>query len=437
MPKIHGTNLLDNTCPLWEWSLPDISDKINHVYRITINKGKEKQLERHHPWVFTGAIGKVEGDEKSASWALVSRYDGTFLAKGWYDEKSHIVLHLLSWDYKENLDENWIERKVRESIERRREFFLPSSPANAFRIIHGEADFLPGIVADVYARTVRVVISSRFGNTFAEVIAKAIDDALHPDYIALYADPNYAKSEGIKEKERIFVDGKEVFDFVEKNVTIKENGIWYEIEGGKGQKSGFYLDQRDNRCVVEEFSYKAKALDVCSFTGSFTMHMLKGGASSVKAIDSSESALRHLIYQVHLNENKGTLSPGSREKVEILPGDAFDLLRKENDNSYDMVVLDPPKLAKTKGQLQNAIKAYKDINLNAMRKVRKGGILVTFSCSGSLSREDFKMILSWCAKDLGYEVQILKTLSQGEDHPVRLSFPESEYLKGFVLRILK
>ena len=177
-------------------------------------------------------------------------------------------------------------------------------------------------------------------------------------------------------------------------------------------------------------------LEVCEDL-CFTLHALRGGALSVDSVDSSESALRHLLYQIHLNENKGTLSPGSREKVEILPGDAFDLLRKENDNSYDMVVLDPPKLAKTKGQLQNAIKAYKDINLNAMRKVRKGGILVTFSCSGSLSREDFKMILSWCAKDLGYEVQILKTLSQGEDHPVRLSFPESEYLKGFVLRILK
>ena len=406
------------------------------MYRVSINAGKEKQLLSHHPWVFTGAIGSVEGDKKEADWAEVYSADGKFIEKGWYDEKSHIVLHLLSWDFKEILSEDWIRKKVKESILRRNEFFLPSSPTNAFRIIHGEGDFLPGVVADVYARVVRIIISSRFANTFVQQIANEIESVLRPEYIAVYPDPNYAKSEGIKDKIRYFRNGKET-EIEEENIRICENGIWYELEGGKGQKSGFYLDQRDNRSIAEEYAQGVKALDVCSFTGPFTLHLLKGGAKSIKAVDASENVLRHLLYQVHLNEDKGCIAKNSRNKVEIVSGDAFDILRGEKDNSYDLIVLDPPKLAKTKGQLQNALKGYKDLNLNAMKKVKSGGLIFTFSCSGALTREDFKMVLAWCAKDLGYEVQILRTLSQGEDHPIRLSFPESEYLKGFVLRVIK
>ena len=196
--------------------------------------------------------------------------------------------------------------------------------------------------------------------------------------------------------------------------------------------------QKDrNRVIAEEYAQGKTCLDVCSYTGAFTLHLLKGGAKSVKAIDSSESALRHLLYQTHLNEEKGTIEKKSREKVEILSGDCFELLRAEEGGKYDLIVLDPPKLAKTKGALENAMKAYKDLNRVAMEKIKNGGILITFSCSGALSREDFRTVLSWSAKDARVEAEILRTLSQGEDHPIRLSFPESEYLKGYVLRIIK
>ena len=178
-------------------------------------------------------------------------------------------------------------------------------------------------------------------------------------------------------------------------------------------------------------------LDICSYTGGFTLHALRGGAKSVKAVDSSESALRHLLYQIHLNENKGTLPPLSREKVEIESYDCFEYVRGIEENKYDVIILDPPKLAQTKGKLENATRAYKDINRVAMMKIKNGGIIATFSCSGAMTRENFLLTLSWAAADAGVEVQVLETLSQASDHPQRLSFPESQYLKGFILRVIK
>jgi len=164
---------------------------------------------------------------------------------------------------------------------------------------------------------------------------------------------------------------------------------------------------------------------------------LTAGAISVDAVDSSESALRHLLYQVHLNENRKTIAEGSREKVTIEEADAFEYLRTIKEDYYDVIILDPPKLAKTKGQLENAQKAYKDLNRVAMTKIKNGGIIFTFSCSAAMTRDNFKLTLAWAAADASVEIQILRTLSAGEDHPVRLSFPESEYLKGFVLRVIK
>ncbi len=408
-------------------------------YTITIKEGKEKQLLRHHPWVFSGAIKKVEPQFNIASWADVYTEKGVFIAKGWYDEKSHIVLHLLSWNEKEKMGEAFVKRLVREAILRRRNFFSKDSTTNAFRLIHGEADFLPGFAVDAYASNVRIILSSRFAAAFLQSAVEEIDSLIHPNLIIATSDKDYASSEGLSERNRYFIgaEEKKMADDAIGPVTILENGIYYEIPGTKGQKSGFYVDQRDNRVIAEEYAQGKTCLDVCSYTGAFTLHLLKGGAKSVKAIDSSESALRHLLYQTHLNEEKGTIEKKSREKVEILSGDCFELLRAEEGGKYDLIVLDPPKLAKTKGALENAMKAYKDLNRVAMEKIKNGGILITFSCSGALSREDFRTVLSWSAKDARVEAEILRTLSQGEDHPIRLSFPESEYLKGYVLRIIK
>ena len=409
------------------------------MYKINIRQGKDKQLKRHHPWVFTGAIEKVEPRFTEGNWAEVLDSEGNFIAYGYYDEKSHIVLHLLTWDEKEKPSEDWIREKIRQAVLRRKNFFSNASCTNCFRIVHGEADFLPGLAADCYAKLIKIIISSRFAYRFLDAAANELDAMLHPALISASTDPAYSSAESLGEKSIYYKNGKreKVNEASLENVTVLENGIYYEISAARGQKSGFYCDQRENRTAVEKYAKNAVCLDVCSFTGAFTLHLLKAGAESVKAIDSSESALRHLLYQVHLNENKKTVPTGSRSRVEIVEGDCFELLRKEKDSSYDLIILDPPKLAKTKGQLENAMKAYKDLNRVAMMKIKDNGILISFSCSAALTREELRTVIAWSAKDAGVEAQILETLSAGSDHPVRLSFPESEYLKGFILRIIK
>ncbi len=408
------------------------------MYKVVIREGKEKQLQKHHPWVFTGAIESVGPVFRQPDWAEVYTSSGLFIAKGWYDEKSHIVLHLLTWNKEESVDDDFVVGLVRNAIRRRKDFFsLPDT--NCFRLIHGEADFLPGLAADCYGREIRAILSSRFAFSFLPVIIRTLEEILKPSRIQVTADPFYAPGEGLGESTRYFIGGVETkeSEIPRDNTLFMESGIWYEISPGKGQKSGFYCDQRENRKIAEKYTAGKTVLDVCPFTGAFTLHALRSGALSVEAVDSSESALRHLLYQIHLNENKLVLPPSSRDRVTTVTADCFNYLRSVEEDKYDVIILDPPKLAQTKSRLENAVKAYKDLNRVAMTKVKSDGIIITFSCSGALTRENFLLLLSWAAFDAGCEIQVLETLSAPPDHPVRISFPESQYLKGFVLRVIK
>ena len=403
---------------------------------ITIREGREKLLLKHHPWVFSGAIEDIDGKD-GCGFAKVVSHDGSFIAYGYYDEKSHIVLHLLSWNIDDTMDEAYIRTLVKRSVLRRRSLF-GMKDTTCFRLIHGEADFLPGIAADCYGREIRLIVSSRFASAFLPAIAAELDAMLHPSIIEATVDRSFASAEGLPERTRTFKDGIECGeDSSRGNVRFIEDGIIFEAAPGRGQKSGFYCDQRDNRKIVEQAAAGRTVLDLFSYTGAFTLHALRGGAISVDAVDSSESALRHLLYQVHINEDEKTIAPGSREKVTITSADCFDYIRTVESGKYDMMILDPPKLAKTKAALDNAMKAYKDLNRVAMLKIRNNGIIATFSCSAAMSVENFRMMLSWAAADAGAEIQLLRTLSAGEDHPVRLSFPESEYLKGCLIRVIK
>lgn len=409
------------------------------MYTIKLKEGKEKQALFHHPWVFSGAIKSIDPPYTEAGLASVCSSSGAFVAYGYYDEKSHIILHLLSWQKDIIPDDEFVYRKAVEAVERRKAFFSDSSSTNAFRLIHGEADFIPGVAADWYNGYIKIIYSSRFAYSKLPVIARALAQALKAKLIAANADREYAASEALDMKTRYFIDGSEakIKEDELEDVRINENGIIYSVSLRQGQKSGFYCDQRDNRMIAELYAKNRRVLDVCSYTGSFTLHALRAGAASVKAIDSSESVLRHLLYQVNINEDEKTIAEGSREKVEILSADCFEALRKEKDDYYDLIILDPPKLAKTKGALEKAERAYKDINRVAMNKIRNNGILISFSCSASLTREELRKVLSWASKDAHVEIQILRNLFQAEDHPVRLSFPESEYLKGFVMKVIK
>ena len=407
------------------------------MYTIRIKEGREKLLVKHHPWVFSGAIEHIDGREDGGGFARVEDHEGAFIAYGYYDSKSHIVLHLLSWDEDDTMDEAFIRSLVRKSVLRRRDL-LRRKGTTALRLIHGDADFLPGIAADCYGREIRMIVSSRFADRFLPAMAAELEALLHPVLIEATVDKAYAGPEGLQERIRTFREGNECSeDLSRPNARFIEDGILYEAAPGRGQKSGFYCDQRDNRHVVETYAEGRRVLDLFSYTGGFTLHALRGGAAAVDAVDSSESALRHLLYQVHINEDEGIIPSGSRERVTITDADCFDYIRQVETGKYDLMILDPPKLAKTKSGLESAMRAYKDLNRVAMTRIKDGGIIATFSCSAAMTRENFRMMLSWAAADAGVEIQLLQTLGAGEDHPVRLSCPETEYLKGAAIRVIR
>jgi 23S rRNA (cytosine1962-C5)-methyltransferase len=406
---------------------------------IALKEGKQKSVLNHHPWLFTGALDNIERPSE-ARIDKVCDSAGHFLAWGYYDGRSHIPVHIMSWNESEQPDEDWWAAKVKESILRRRSFFEQgkSAQTTAFRIIHGEADFLGGLTCDVYGTVVRVIISSRLAYMFKDAAIGAIEALLHPSLAILNTDPAFCSAEGLPKEIEYYRLG-EKFTPQEKldPIRIRESGLLYELVPGTGQKSGFYCDQRENRNIVEQYCTGKTVMDGCSYSGAFTLHALRAGAASVDAFDSSEDALHMLLANVNMNEEAGNIPELSRAKVTVTKCDIFEQIRQIPDDKYDVIILDPPKLASTKSAADKAKRAYKDLNRIAMEKIRNGGILVSCSCSGAITHEDFKTVLGWAAKDACASAQILHSLSQGPDHPILVSFPESEYLKVFVMRIIR
>ena len=391
---------------------------------VVIREGREKSLLRRHPWVISGALESFPEGETGVQ--KVVSHEGRFLAWGWFDEQSHIPLRLLSWKEDEEPDTAWWRDMVRRSVYRRSSFFVPDSPTNTFRIIHGEADFLPGVAADVYAHSIRVIISARPAYENRQAVVDELLSLLKPESIVLSTDPSFCGIEHLKEITEVYPKGA-----VAGETVVRESSIKYSVNLLGGQKSGFFCDQRENRNRFERYVKDQTVLDLCCYSGAFTLHALRGGAQYVDSVDASQDALDNLKKNLELNDQLNT----SRVRTER--ADMFEYLRSMPRNKYSVIVLDPPKLAKTSKALEEAKKGYKDLNRVAMEKIKDGGILVTCSCSGALSREDFRTVISWAAKDAGVEAQVLETLGQAEDHPVRLAFPESEYLKVFILRVLK
>ncbi|MGD1817103.1 MAG: class I SAM-dependent rRNA methyltransferase [Pleomorphochaeta sp.] len=402
---------------------------------ISIKKGKEKQIKNHHPWVFSGAINKV--DATSPCICKVVDYNNSFIGYGYYDKLSNTPIHLLSWKIDEIIDDIWWENKIIEAINRRADL-IKKAETNAYRLIFSEADFIPGIVADYYNGFIRIIISSRAAYAIKDIVAKTLFEQLKPNLIILNTDKNFCGLEKLKE-ETFFYNEDGYFTPKTKFEPIQftEESIDYEIIPGTGQKSGFFCDQRDNRVKIEKYCDNKIILDGCSYTGGFTLHALKAGAKHVDALDSSNFALKSLLKNIHININNNKFAEGTREKVETKVCNIFEEMREIKEDYYDLMILDPPKLAKKRSQVDNASRAYKDLNRMAMKKIKDNGIIASFSCSSAIDLETFRTILSWAAIDNNYEIQILETLSAASDHPVRISFPESNYLCGFIFRVIK
>jgi len=390
--------------------------------RLILKPGRERSLLRRHPWIFSGAVQRVEGDPGLGETIEVRASTGAFLAWAAYNPTSQISARI--WDCSETtrVDGDFFRRRLQRAVEMR-EATLSPSPAQPVRLVHGESDGLPGIVVDRYASTVVMQLSSAGGYRWRDTLVELLAQITNPATIFERSDSEVLQLEGLPGSV-----GLRHGDKLTGAVRFQEGGIHFLADVERGQKTGFYLDQRDNRSLLRTLSLGRAVLDCFCYTGGFTVSALAGGAVSVLAIDSSAESLAAARTHLELNRLSG---------AELAEGDVFHMLRRLRDQarSFDIIILDPPKFAPTAALAERAARGYKDINLYAFKLLRPGGLLLTFSCSGGLSRELFQKIVADAAVDAGVDAQILRWLGAASDHPVALPFPEGEYLKGLLCRV--
>lgn len=391
---------------------------------VILKKGKEKAAMLHHPWIFSGAIDKIKGKPLNGEIVKVCSANAEFLAYGYYNDQSRVALRLMEWDESKSIDKAWYQEKLRNAIASRKH--LLNADTNTCRLVFSEADFLPGLIVDQYADFLSLQILSAGIENVKEDIIGLLKEELSPRGIFDKSDAGARKHENLEATQGLLW-GETPPEFIE----VRENGIAYHINIADGQKSGFYCDQRDNRQILAAYSKDKSVLDCFCYSGGFTLNSLKHGAAHVTSVDSSALAIETLAHNLELN------GFNAAQQLSI-QSDVNKQLRlfKEEGKKFDVVVLDPPKYAPSRSALDRAARAYKDLNRLGMLLLEKGGLLATYSCSGAVDMETFKQIIAWAALDAGREVQIIKQFHQPEDHPVRVSFPEGEYLKGLLLRVL-
>jgi 23S rRNA (cytosine1962-C5)-methyltransferase len=390
---------------------------------VVLKKDKEKAVNQRHPWVFSGAIDRVKGKPANGDIVRLLNHKGDFMAYGFYNDQSRVALRLLEWDENIAVNDDWMRQKVATAVNARTHIL--NANTDTCRLIFSEADYLPGLIVDKYADHLAVQILTSGIENLMPVIIDELKRLLNPLSIFDKSDASSRQHEGM-ETDNVVLWGDEP----PASVEVKENGIVYSINIAEGQKSGFYCDQRDNRRIVAEYAAGKKLLDCFSYTGGFTLNALRSGAASVTSVDSSALAIETLIQNISLNK----FDAGKHSAIQ---SDVNKQLRafKDAGEKFDIIVLDPPKYAPSRSALDRAARAYKDLNRVGMLLLNSGGLLATFSCSGAMDMENFKQVLAWAALDAGKQVQFIYQFCQPEDHPVRASFPEGEYLKGLLCRV--
>ncbi len=410
-------------CPFFEEN-PKFFPYFCRMIDVILKKGKEKAAVLRHPWIFSGAIDKIKGQPENGEVVTVRSAEKEFLAYGYYNDQSRVALRLLEWDEGIAIDKSWYQQKIKGAIAARAHVL--NEQTNTCRLIFSEADFLPGLIVDKYADFLSLQVLSAGIQAVQQDIIGILRQELNPKGIFDKSDAGARKHENLEPVQGLLW-GETPPEFIE----VKENGILYHINIAEGQKSGFYCDQRDNRQLLASYTKGKSVLDCFCYSGGFTLNSLKYEAAQVTSVDSSALAIETLKHNLELNGF-------SEDKQTSIQSDVNKQLRifKEEGKTFDVLVLDPPKYAPSRSALDRAARAYKDLNRLGMLLLKKGGILATFSCSGAVDLETFKQIIAWAALDAGREVQIIKQFSQPEDHPVRISFSEGEYLKGLLLRVL-
>ncbi len=393
--------------------------------QIRLKPGRERSLLNRHPWVFSGAIEKTIGDPAPGETVEIVSSNGEWLAHGAYSPTSSIRARVWSWDRNESIGELFFKRRIQRSSDMRDALFS-NKTIDAYRVIFAESDGLPGVIADRYNQTIVVQFLSAGAEFWREVILNSLWEQESVETIYERSDVEVRKLEGLEERTGLCrgMDPPQKIELVEENVVLN-------VDVRSGHKTGFYLDQRDHRQMIKELPDKGRLLNCFCYTGAFTVAGMIGGAQESISIDSSADAVDLAREHIKLNQLGSS-------RAEFIVGDVFSELRTMRDRreSFDTIILDPPKFAPTASQVQQAARGYKDINLLAFKLLRPGGRLITFSCSGGISRDLFQKIVADAARDAAVNGVIEKTLSQPADHPISLQFPESRYLKGLVCRVV-
>lgn len=387
---------------------------------ILLKPGREKSLLRRHPWIFSGAVQQVDSEPASGGTVDLLSFNREFLARAAYSPSSQIRARVWTFDPAEEVNADLFRRRIRAAIATRNTLHVTRN-TDAYRLIHAESDGIPGLIVDRYADTL-VMQSLTAGCEFwKETIADLLLEETGLKNIYERSDADVRELEGLAS-----IVGA-LRGVPPEQIIITEHGLRFTVNFAEGHKTGFYLDQRENRLRVRELAQGRDVLDCFCYTGGFTVNAWAGGAKSVVSVDASAGALS-------LGRENASLNGMQAEGQEWIEGDVFQVLRKFRDaaRSFDLIILDPPKFAPTAAQAEKAARGYKDINRLAFKLLRPGGILVTFSCSGGIDAALFQKIVASAALDAGVEATIVQYLAQGVDHPVSLHFPEGAYLKGLV-----
>lgn len=388
---------------------------------VRLRRGKEESLQRFHPWVFSGAISELPSGIAEGGTVRVLSADGNFLGVGHYQGGS-IAVRILSFDDIE-IDEEFYGRALRQAWRLRESLGLCRPDNTAFRLVHGEGDFLPGLVVDIYGDTAVVQAHSPGMHLARGIIAGELTQVEGLGVKSVY----YKSDTTLPYKAELDCANGYLIGHSCSSIAV-ENGLRFNIDWLRGQKTGFFVDQRDNRSLLEQYSHGRRVLNMFCYTGGFSVYAMRGGAELVHSVDSSTKAIALTDANVSINFPDDTRHKSFAE-------DAFKFLDEVKPGAYDLIVLDPPAFAKHRSAVNNAMRGYRKLNAAGISKVAPGGIVFTFSCSQAISREQFRLAVFSAAATTGRRVRILHQLTQPADHPINIYHPEGEYLKGLVLYV--
>lgn len=391
------------------------------IKTIRLKKGKDESLRRFHPWVFSGAIANLPDAIEEGDLVVVESHEREVIGVGHYQIGS-IAVRILEFGA-DALPDNFFQNRLNAAYEMRRGLGLIRQDNDCFRLVHGEGDFLPGLVVDVYGKTAVVQAHSPGMHFCRQEIADALLNIPEAGIVNIY----YKSETTLPFKAQLDPVNEYIVGGFDTNVAT-ENGLKFNIDWLRGQKTGFFVDQRDNRSLLQHYAKDRNVLNMFCYTGGFSVYAMRGGAKMVDSVDSSAKAITLTDENIALN------FPGDTRHRSFAI-DAFKYLADMKDGEYDLIILDPPAFAKHRNALKNGLLGYRKLNAKAFDKIRSGGILFTFSCSQVVTREMFRLAVFSAAAQSGRRVRILHQLTQPADHPINIYHPEGEYLKGLVLYV--